>query len=253
MNGEELVQVLMKRFGCKTNQQLADFLGVAAATVGNWRNSDEITPNIVANIVENAAALNAAEQLTNSAFLCKLQEICAALHREQTPDDQLAQGEFANRCGQYPQNMANYLAGDPMPGDTVLRNCLRSLCFRNFSWTLLPIFEIEEIEEVLEELPESGGVYILYDGAPSALYVGRADNLKREVKQTLDRKDLMVSLRFGPSLANRNLLPRDYAKYLSAYGVDDDYQRHNIEALLLRILVNQLHNTNIGHFWSAID
>ena len=253
MNGEELVEELKTRFDLVTNQQLANFLGVAPATVGNWRNSDEITPNIVANIVENAASANAANQLNNSDFLRRLQEICGALHQEQNPDGQLARGEFANRCGQFQPNMANYLNGNPEPGFMVLRNCLRSLCFRNLSWTLRPLFEVEEIEGALEELPRSGGVYILYDGAVKGIYVGQAADLKGEVNQTLDRKDLKVSLRFGPSLATRDTPLRDFAKYLSAYGIEDEYQRHNIEALLLRILVNQLHNTNIGHFCSAMD
>ena len=54
MNGEQLVQELMRKFDCEMDQQLADFLGVAPATVGNWRRSDEITPRVVANIVESA-------------------------------------------------------------------------------------------------------------------------------------------------------------------------------------------------------
>ncbi|MCY4528862.1 MAG: hypothetical protein OXD46_07550 [Chloroflexi bacterium] len=250
-----MVEALMRRFDFGTNQQLANFLGVVPATVGNWRSADNITPHIVANIVENAAGAHAANQLNHSDFLRRLQEICGTLHQEQNPDGQLAQGEFANRCGQFPTNMANYLNGNPEPGLVVLRNCLRSLCFRNLSWTLRPLFEVEEIEGALEELPKSGGVYILYDGAVKGIYVGQAADLKGEVNQTLDREDLKVSLRFpcGPSLEKRDVPLRCFAKYLSAYGIEDENQRHNIEALLLRILINQLQNTKIGHFYSAMD
>jgi hypothetical protein len=41
---------------------------------------------------------------------------------------------------------------------------------------------------------------------------------------------------------------KDLVTYLSAYEVPSKRLRHNLEALLLRILPNQLHNIRLGNF-----
>ena len=43
---------------------------------------------------------------------------------------------------------------------------------------------------------------------------------------------------------------KDLARYLSMYEIENARLRHNIEALLLRVFINQTHNSNIGKFRS---
>ena len=40
----------------------------------------------------------------------------------------------------------------------------------------------------------------------------------------------------------------ELATYLSLYEIESRRLRHNVEALLLRVFINQTHNSNIGHF-----
>ena len=54
MTGEDLVEELRRKFRVGTDVQLADFLGVTAPGVRGWRMLDEVTPRIVANIIEAA-------------------------------------------------------------------------------------------------------------------------------------------------------------------------------------------------------
>ena len=105
--------------------------------------------------------------------------------------------------------------------------------------------EIERIPENLNELPETSGLYILYDSAGNVLYIGKATNFRAEVKQSLGRR-LPVALRFGPELKKKRPFLSDVASRLSLYEIPSARLRHNIEALFLRAAANQTHNTNIG-------
>lgn len=58
-------------------------------------------------------------------------------------------------------------------------------------------------------------------------------------------------MRFSSGLSNQRRRLRDIATHLSLYEIKSARIRHNIEALLLRVLVNQTHNQNIGKFRSA--
>ena len=40
----------------------------------------------------------------------------------------------------------------------------------------------------------------------------------------------------------------ELAMYLSLYEIESRRLRHNVEALLIRVFINQTHNSNIGHF-----
>ena len=153
------------------------------------------------------------------------------------------QSEFARRCDQYDSNMSDYLSGNKTPGDDVLWNCLQYL----FEWQVTPQREVEEIPENLNDLPASGGVYILYDSAGNVLYVGKATNFRDEVGNTLGIP-VPVGMRFGPRLSRTRPNKRDLATHLSLYEIKSERFRHNIEALLLRVFINQTHNSNIGKF-----
>ncbi len=139
--------------------------------------------------------------------------------------------------------MANYLLGASVPGKRVLASCLQHL----HEWTVRPLKELQPIPQNLNSLPTSPGVYILYDSAGSVLYVGKATNFRGEVRQTLGRK-IPVAIRFAPSLTKSKPMIRTLATYISLYEISSSRARHNIEALLLRVVPNQTHNSNIGWF-----
>ena len=186
--------------------------------------------------------------------------------------------EFSRMCGKQQPNMTGYLNGNLSPGIRVLEDCLlnatisrifreplgddtrfegKAKKLRNKVWNdvLINLFEqeiqsLQEVEPIPEnqrELPESGGAYILYDSAANVLYIGKATSFKAEVWQTLDR-NIPVEMRFGPDMRRFNPTIRDLASYMSLYQIDNERFRHNIEALLIRVFINQTHNRNIGKF-----
>jgi transcriptional regulator with XRE-family HTH domain len=152
----------------------------------------------------------------------------------------LNQAEFAKACGKRQSNMSAYLSGQSQPGKKVLASCVRHL----FEWAVQPIREIEPIPR-LNDLPKTAGLYILYDSAGAILYVGKAKNFRAEVRQTLGRR-LPEPLRFGPKLSKRRPFLRDVAFRLSLYEILSPRLRHNLEAMFLRSIANQTHNSNIG-------
>ena len=44
---------------------------------------------------------------------------------------------------------------------------------------------------------------------------------------------------------------RDLAAYVSRYKIDNSEIPHNVEALLIRVLINETHNGNMGKFKPA--
>ena len=178
----------------------------------------------------NAPRMTKGRQSRNVEFLQTLQGLMG-----------LNQAEFAKACGQHPANMNTYLTGRLQPGKKVLTSCVRHA----FEWEVQTCMEIVLIAEHLNSLPETAGLYILYDSAGSILYVGKATNFRTEVKQTLGRR-LPVALRFGPKLSKEKPYLRDVAFRLSLYEIKSDRLRHNIEVMFLRAVANQTHNINIG-------
>lgn len=150
--------------------------------------------------------------------------------------------DSAQRCGQAESNMSAYLNGKKRPGIGVLRKSLENL----YEWKINPKYEMVEIPEA-KDLPESGGVYILYDSAGRVLYVGQAKTFRTEVQQAL-KKQVETGMRFGPKLRKSRPQIRKLARYLSLYEIESERLRHNLEALLIRVVINQAHNQNIGHF-----
>ena len=155
--------------------------------------------------------------------------------------------EFAAACGQYESNMSTYLGGTRVPGRKVLRDCVKNSARSIFGWEIHPLLEVELVPTRQRHFPNSGGVYVLYDSAGNVLYIGKAKSFRAEVWQTLGRS-IPVGMRFGPNMKKSKPTISDLATYISLYEIDDARLRHNIEALLIRVLINQTHNSNIANF-----
>ena len=184
------------------------------------------------------------------------------------------QNEFARICKKEPPNIANYLKGDPSPGISVLQDCLLNATISRvfndstegntrlakrvkklrdevyselFGAGIQREREVEPILDNASDLPTFGGLYVLYDSAGNVLYIGKAKNFRQEVWQTLNRK-IPIGVRLGPSMRKSRPKILDLAYYLSLYQIENANLRHNIEALLIRVFINQTHNSNIGNF-----
>ena len=186
--------------------------------------------------------------------------------------------EFSRMCKKQQTNMTRYLRGNLSPGRKVLRDCLLnatiSRIFKNppadnttfgqdaqrirddvLSSTISNLFgqeiqslkEIEPIPKNRNKLPESGGVYILYDSAATVLYIGKAANFRAEIRQTLDR-NIPGGMRFGQNMQSNPVVFEKLASYMSLYRIDNARLRHNIEAFLIRVFINQVHNRRIEKF-----
>ena len=155
--------------------------------------------------------------------------------------------EFARKCGKNESNISDYLNGKRVPGNRVLRNCLDNIAQSELGW---PIEAEREIRQLAggPAMPTSGGVYILYDSGGNVLYIGKATNLRSEVKVALGRA-VPVGLRLGADLSKK-VHPKleELAACVSLYLISDGLLRHNVEALLLRVFPNQTHNLNVGRF-----
>ncbi|MBI2917628.1 MAG: hypothetical protein HYY01_06495 [Chloroflexi bacterium] len=160
--------------------------------------------------------------------------------------------DFAHDCGQELPNMSDYLRGKKVPQKKALLGCLQSLTRRRFGYTVQAVCEICPIPDSNSRIPDCAGIYLIYDSAGNALYIGQAQNFRVEVSQTLGRR-VPVPIRVGPALAKDKPKIRDLAMYYSLYRVDDKDLRTNLEALLLRTVSNLTYNTNLGHFTSSFE
>ena len=187
--------------------------------------------------------------------------------------------KFADMCGKLQGDMSNYLSGARTARSSALEDCLlnatvarvfhgppdegtreskrlgrKARKLRDEVTSTLFGREIREHSEVVPipsrqgDLPTSGGVYILYDSAANVLYIGQAKSFRAEVWQTLNNRNIPVGMRFGPRMTKSNPIVKKLAHYMSLYEIDNAQLRHNIEALLIRVFINQTHNSNIGKF-----
>jgi hypothetical protein len=113
----------------------------------------------------------------------------------------------------------------------------------------MPITEGHDLRQnpaVAEVLPTDAGVYGLFDSTMRLIYYGKARNLRAEVRQTLGRKVDEVR----PWTGKRNLTFREISAFVSAYKIErgDAAFRHDVEALGLRLLVNNTFNRNGASF-----
>ena len=211
---------------------VSEFAGRCGQSVGNMSNylSGQRTPG--ERVLRSClSALMAQDVPSNVQFMKTLRDISGI-------DTDAA---FARACGKSYANMSGYLSGRIVPGRKVVRDCARDL----FSWDVESLEEIAPLKEVL--LPEDPGVYVLYDSAPHVLYVGQAKSFKTEVEQTLSR-EMSHSIRFGLGLPKSTCTLRDLAHYVSLYLIPDPRGRHNVEALLIHVLINQTYNRRLETF-----
>ena len=153
--------------------------------------------------------------------------------------------QFAKACGMKQPNMNNILNGKHVPKLSTVPKAAAHY----FAWPVKKLFDLKPLPDNLNELPNSPGLYALYDSGGNLLYVGKAMKLRREVSQTLDRK-IPVSIRLERGGHLKTMKPkfRQLTRYLSLYEIPDARVRHNLESLILRFVTNQTHNSNIGRF-----
>jgi hypothetical protein len=118
-----------------------------------------------------------------------------------------------------------------------------------------PAFEVlverELLPKALKDLPAAmskrSGVYAFFSSSGTVLYFGKATNLLVEIKQTLKRT---TPVRVLEGLKKTKPTFRDVATHYSAFAVcrGDAAFRHDVEALVLRVVVNDTLNRQLGHF-----
>ncbi|MBA2587355.1 MAG: hypothetical protein H0U98_01895 [Alphaproteobacteria bacterium] len=148
--------------------------------------------------------------------------------------------QFAKQCGKHPAQIHDRLKNGNVVTAKFLLSCLQHL----FGWSVSPRMEIAAFPEI-RDIPNSSGVYVIYDSGGNVLYVGKATDFRAEIRQACNRK-IPVGIRLGPKLKKVNPKINDLAAYLSLYEIPSKRVRHNFESMLLRIIANQTHNSNIG-------
>jgi hypothetical protein len=160
----------------------------------------------------------------------------------------LTGADFARACGKQRTNMDQYLSGKKRAGKATVVSTLAHL---RGSWAVKTVQRVQEVEPIptpLGKLPTDPGIYALYSSSGDVLYVGQATNLRAEVYQTLNRRVNFV-VRRGPTITKKAYPKyKDLADRMSAYVVESPLLRHNLEALLLRVFLNQSHNNKMGSF-----
>jgi transcriptional regulator with XRE-family HTH domain len=157
----------------------------------------------------------------------------------------LSGAAFAKACGKQNSNMSQYLKGTKQPGLNTLKSALTHL---RDHWPVKAILEAEPIPKPLTKLPKAPGIYALYSSSGDVLYVGQAKNLRTEVNQTLNRK-VNFAVRRGPQITKKARPKyKELAAMMSAYTVDSKRLKHNLEAILLRVFLNDAHNNKMGTF-----
>jgi hypothetical protein len=160
--------------------------------------------------------------------------------------------KLAKACKKQPANMSGYINGSSRVGARVARSVWEAYCKWNCDTNNMslfkPLLEINDISKVT--IPESAGVYMLYNSSAQVIYIGKAGNFKVEVAHTLKRK-VPVALRMGPILKKQKPPIGLLARYISLYEIADPKMRANLEALLIRVSINHTHNSNLGHIKRA--
>ena len=162
-------------------------------------------------------------------FLSTLYEISGAANHS----------HFARMCGKAQSQISSR-----MNGATVTSKFVQSCAAHMYGWDVTANMEIMPFP-AFADIPKTSGIYVLYDSGGNILYVGKATNFRDEVRQTC-RREIPVGIRLGPKLKKKNPKIRDLTHYISLYEISSARVRHNFESILLRIVANQTHNSNIG-------
>lgn len=155
----------------------------------------------------------------------------------------LDRAAFARAIGKKYTNVSQYLSGTKKVGPRTLKSAVYHLG----EWNVKPLYELDP-KPLLAEIPQTPGIYALYDSSASIVYVGQATRLRAEMNQTLNRRT-NFPVRAGPTLTRKHHPKyKDITTRISAYEVPSARLRHNLEALLLRVFPNQSHNNKLGKF-----
>ena len=115
---------------------------------------------------------------------------------------------------------------------------------------------VEKDEKLKKSLDGKAGVYLFYDSFGEVLYVGKALNLYKEIRQRLNRR---VRIRVGKDaldLKSKDNIKKEGKEfqlgkitcYISAYQVLMPEARTNVEAFLIRSFANNHTNSQIANF-----
>lgn len=165
-------------------------------------------------------------------FLQTLQEITGITVRE-----------LATLLGKQPQNLSAYLKGTK----SIDKRALRSALGHYAEWQVVEDQTMLPVDDRIY-LTTGPGIYFIYDSAGDCIYIGQGSNLNNEVSQALRVKKLDRSIRRDPSLTKQRYRLIDIAAFVTTYSVESPRVRHNLEALFLRTMINQTHNSKIGNF-----
>ena len=110
--------------------------------------------------------------------------------------------------------------------------------------------ETEALNIIKSELTKKIGIYLFYDSAGKAIYLGKSDVcLFNEAKQRLNA---LANRPFYNPNKNAHPFMGDMAKFLSAYEVTVQAAIKNIESFMLRSFANDLMNKNSGNIKNKI-
>jgi hypothetical protein len=153
---------------------------------------------------------------------------------------------FCAKTGIKASNLSAYINGTKRISWDALENASKKVFGEPPAF--LPVVEGFNLKTsglpTMAQLPTEPGIYALYDSAMRVIYFGKATSLYMEVRQTLKRHVAEVR----PWTGSKSLTFRDITTYISAFSVarGDGKFIHDVEALCLRILVNNTFNKNGG-------
>jgi len=119
---------------------------------------------------------------------------------------------------------------------------------RFFLPAFTPLAEYSPIADV-KTIGDVPGVYALYDSQLSMVYFGQAKTkVRTEIRQTLNREVAGARKLWGS--ASKKPTFSDISTHFSAYSVvnGDDDLIHDIEALVIRLVINGTFNAKAAHF-----
>lgn len=243
--------MLLREYDCPNKNQLAEKLGTSPAKIRYWETRN-LTPTILRNILrlsqKTAPQADLVEMLMDE-FEC-------------TNKNQLA-----TKLGvswpkiQYWENKK--------PTNIIVRNIVRSVRNSAVKNSVRPILEFHKLhhdhghkddtlrkkidnKDVCEKLKQTKGIYSFYDSNGRIIYVGKTEknSLMTEMSQAYGKVRTNYTRKLlgsGKKLKVHKLRIEDTADFVSAYEVDP-FAIGNMEALLIRMIPNDIVNTKTENF-----
>ena len=180
----------------------------------------------------------------------------------------ITQEKIARKLGVNQTTISNWKNGKNTPSKKNLEMLINAFREHHAQTLIRPIFEFKEIlpfckgsswgfssdtealNEIRGKLSKKIGIYLFYDSAGKAIYLGKSDAcLYNEAKQRLNG---LANRPFYKPNKSAHPFMGDMAKYLSAYEVTVPAAIKNIESFMLRSFANDLMNKNSGNFNNKI-